>query len=128
MVHHNSRLKIPARALRTNMTIAERRIWAHIRCKQLQKIQFYRQRAIQSFIVDFYAPSVKLVLEIDGSQHLAQEHVERDRYRDKLLNNLGILVLRFDNHQVLSNINGVLELIYEVISIYKMKGKHINLG
>jgi very-short-patch-repair endonuclease len=62
-------LKLKARNLRANMTDAEQKLWYYLRRKQISNIQFYRQRPINNYIVDFYAPTIKLVIEIDGSQH-----------------------------------------------------------
>ncbi len=59
-------IKPLARELRKNMTEAERHLWARIRGKQLNNIQFYRQKNIGNFIVDFYCPAAKLILEVDG--------------------------------------------------------------
>ena len=65
----NNKLKSLARRLRTNMTDAERHLWAGIRRKQLGGAQFYRQKNIGNYIVDFYCPSARLIVELDGGQH-----------------------------------------------------------
>ncbi len=124
MVCNNSKLKSRARALRSNMTEAEKLIWSRIRGKQIGNVQFYRQRPIATFIADFYAPSVKLVLEIDGAQHLEKEHFAQDKFRDTYLNSLAIVVLRFDNIQVIHQLNGVIETIFGVIQDFKKDGCH----
>jgi len=124
MVYYNGKLKCNSRLLRYNMTDAEKLIWSRIRCKQICKTQFYRQRPISSFIVDFYAPIAKLVLEIDGAQHLEEIHLRQDKYRDEYLNGLGILVLRFYNNQVMSQLNSVLEAIYIAIQNFKKHRCH----
>ena len=95
------------------MTDAEKLLWAKIRVKQIKGYQFYRQKPIGDYIVDFYCPKTKLVIEVDGSQHLSGEMTENDRIRDKYLNSLGLRVLRFNNIEVLANIEGVLESIIE---------------
>lgn len=79
-------------------------------------MQFYRQKPIANFIVDFYAHSVKLVIEIDGSQHYEDDHLQSDKERDSILNDLGLLVLRFDNREVLTQIDNVVESIYNTVS------------
>lgn len=81
-----------------------------------KNIQFYRQKPISNFIVDFYAPSAKLVIEIDGGQHFEEIHIQRDIKRDAHLKKLGLKVLRFDNLQVLQSINIVLDVIFNDIS------------
>jgi len=69
MERYNQTLKENSRALRTNMTDAEQMLWLHLRRKQIQGVQFYRQKPLLTFIVDFYCPAAKLVIELDGSQH-----------------------------------------------------------
>lgn len=69
MEHYNPKLKDNSRTLRTNMTDAEQVLWYRIRRKQIQNVQFYRQKPLLSFIVDFYCPAAKLIVELDGGQH-----------------------------------------------------------
>jgi len=104
-------IKEPARSLRTNMTDAEQALWRHVRRKQMHGTQFYRQKPLLSFVVDFYCPAAKLVIEIDGSQHCEDEHRATDQARDAALARLGLLVLRFDNRQVLLETDAVLGVI-----------------
>ena len=101
-----------ARDLRKNLTNAERRLWSRIRGKQLKKFQFYRQKNIGDYIVDFYCPAAKLIIEIDGGQHYSKENILKDEARDKFLNALGFRVLRFSNSDVFNNIEGVVKEIY----------------
>ena len=112
MLPYNKNLKIVARNLRKNMTDAERRLWSKIRRKQLKGYQFYRQKNIDNYIVDFYCPSAQLIVEIDGGQHYSEENIVKDEARDKCLNDLGFRVLRFSNSDVFKNIGGVVEEIY----------------
>ena len=77
--------------------------------------QFYRQRTIGNYIVDFYCPKARLVIEIDGGQHYFVVGVEADRLRDIYITNLGLRVLRFTNMDVLQNIEGALEHIYDFL-------------
>ncbi len=115
MLYYQSKNKKNARFLRSNQTDAEQLLWSRIRCKQIKSIQFYRQKPIRNFIVDFYAPAAKLVIEIDGSQHFEDIHQARDRQRDDILQRLHLTVLRFDNLQVLQSIENVLEVIFNAI-------------
>ncbi len=115
MLEYNKNLKLKARHLRSNMTDSEQLIWSRLRRKQVLGIQFYRQKPIGNYIVDFYAPAAKLVVEIDGSQHLEVEIREKDLQRTRYLENEGLRVLRFDNLQVLSEIDGVVEEIFGVV-------------
>ena len=85
--------------------------------KQINSCQFYRQRIIGDYIVDFYCPRAKLVIEVDGGQHYSDDMAEVDRKRDDYLKNLGLKVLRFSNTEVLNNIEGVVESILENMGI-----------
>jgi len=113
MLPFNKNLKNLARALRKKLTDAERNLWAKIRVKQLKNKQFYRQKNIGNYIVDFYCPAAKMIIELDGGQHYSDEGKKRDEIRDNYLKHLGFRVLRFSDREVLKNIEGVLERIYE---------------
>ena len=115
MQPYNKNLKQASRDLRNNMTDAEQLLWQRLRRKQILGLQFYRQKPILNFIVDFYCPSVSLVIECDGGQHYTAEGLEADRVRDEALAELGLTVLRFDNRQVLTEIDAVVEKIYCVV-------------
>jgi very-short-patch-repair endonuclease len=116
MLKYNPNLKSRARPLRQNLTDSERALWRRLRGKQLASVQFYRQKPIGNFIVDFYAPKVKLVIEIDGSQHMEPHHAEKDRQRDKYLRSLGLMVLRFNSRQILKETEATMECIYRTIA------------
>jgi very-short-patch-repair endonuclease len=113
MLPFNKRLKKVARELRKNMTDAERLLWSKVRRKQLKGYQFYRQKNIGNYIVDFYCPSGKLVIEIDGGQHYSEVGKRTDETRDKYLSRLGFTVLRFSDREIFENIQGALKRIYE---------------
>ena len=115
MLKYNPRLKNIARNLRKNMTDSERILWSRLRGKQLMGIQFYRQKPIGDYIVDFYAPKAKLVIEVDGSQHKESRHLEKDKHRDDFLSDAGLRVLRFNSNEVLKNIDAVLEVVYRTV-------------
>ena len=95
------------------MTDAERHLWLGLRRKQVEGVQFYRQRPIASYVVDFYAPAASLVVEIDGSQHAEMQAYDEQRAAD--LGSRGLRVLRFDNRQVLLETPAVLEEIWRVV-------------
>jgi very-short-patch-repair endonuclease len=109
---YNKNLKNLAGNLRKNMTDAERRLWSKVRRKQLKGYQFYRQKNIGDYIVDFYCPAAKLIVEVDGGQHYSEEKILKDRTRDMFLNDLGFSVLRYSNSDVFKNIEGVVTDIY----------------
>lgn len=115
MKPYNKNLKQTSRDLRNNMTEAEKLLWSKLRNKQILGVQFYRQKPILNFIVDFYCPSANLVIECDGSQHYTNEGLEADRVRDEALAQLGLRVLRFDNGQVFRELDGVVQVIYQFI-------------
>ena len=94
------------------MTDAEQKLWSHIRGKQIHGVQFNRQKPISNYIVDFYCARARMVLELDGGQHFEAAHEEKDKTRDKVLSKLGLLVLRFNNYQVLMETDSVLESIH----------------
>ncbi len=113
MLPYNKRLKKYSRELRTNMTDAEKLLWSRIRRKQLKDCQFYRQKIIGNYIVDFYCPKSDLIIELDGGQHYSDEGMREDKIRDNYLKNLGLTVLRFSDRDVFKNLQGVLEAIWE---------------
>ncbi len=117
MLQYNPHLKKAARKLRSETTDSEQRLWSRVRGKQLQGVQFYRQKPIGGYIVDFYAPKTKLVVEVDGSQHLDIHNLQQDAERDEYLAAQELKVLRFNNLQVFQELDGVVEVIYqEVVS------------
>jgi len=97
-----------AQYLRNNMTKAEIIVWQHIRKKQLGA-QFRRQVPIGAYIVDFFCLSIGLVIEIDGGQHYDTEITKKDKVRSDELKKHGLSVIRFNNHEVFTNIEGVIE-------------------
>ena len=98
------------------MTDAERFLWFRLRRKQLNGVCFYRQRIIGEYVVDFYCPTEALVIELDGGQHFLDEGKEKDEMRDSFFKSRGLRVLRFDNHQVLKNIEATLEKVLKTIT------------
>ena len=100
-----------ARELRGNMTIAELKLWAEIKGKQLEGVKFRRQHPIPPFIVDFYAPQLKLVVEVDGDTH--DEKREYDTRRTNFLKRKGYSVLRFTNEEIHQDLEGVLDILRE---------------
>lgn len=111
MLPYGRQLKQNARELRSHMTDAEQKLWYRLRRKQINGWQFYRQKPLGNYIVDFYSPVAKLVVELDGSQHFEPEHLASDQKRDAYLAGLGLRVLRFDNRQVLLEMDAVLGVI-----------------
>jgi len=115
LLQYNKNLKRSARSLRHNATDCERMLWRGLRGKQLAGLQFYRQKPIANFIVDFYCPAAKLVIEVDGGQHFLASELERDRNRDRHLEAAGLRVLRISNLDVTQNASAVFEMIHNVL-------------
>lgn len=102
-----------ARDLRNRATDAERTLWQHLRRRQLGGIKFRRQYPIAGHIADFAAPAIRLVIELDGGQHLDQQAYDIDRSRRMACN--GYRVLRFWNDDVLLRIDAVLAEILRAV-------------
>lgn len=97
------------------MTEAESLLWSKIRRKQLKGYQFYRQKPIKNFIVDFYCPKANLVIELDGGQHYNDAMKIKDEQRDKILKSMGLKVLRFSDREVFENKEEVMEKIWKYL-------------
>ena len=102
-----------AKKLRINSTDTEKYLWKYLRGKQLTGFKFRRQHLIGKYIVDFVNLERKIIIELDGGQHLENK---KDELRDKWLKERGYDVLRFWDNEVLTNVEGVLEVIKEKIS------------
>jgi very-short-patch-repair endonuclease len=98
-----------ARRLRQNLTPAEQVLWQALRNRQLRGLRFRCQQAVETFIVNFYCPEHRLVIEVDGEIHDTQQ--DYDAARTEKLSQQGYRVIRFSNQQVLTDLNGVLETI-----------------
>ncbi len=112
MLPYDAEHKLRARELRKNMTDAEQVLWKRLRCKQILGVPFYRQKPLSHYIVDFYCPAAMLVIELDGSQHYTPDALQYDVVRTQTLETMGLRVLRFDNRQVLQELESVLEVIH----------------
>ena len=115
MVPYNRRLKTKARSLRTNPTDAELHLWYRLRRKQILGVQFYREKPVGNYIADFFAPAAKLVVELDGAQHLELGQAKYDAQRTRYLEQQGLKVLRFDDRQALLQTESVLEAIFQAV-------------
>ena len=113
----HEQLVVSARQMRSAPTLAETQLWKHLRNKQLDGFKFRRQHIIHTFIVDFYCPAAKLVIEIDGEVHRQQG--EYDHERNMFLESRGYRVLRFPNHQVLEDIESVLATIHTHLKAFR---------
>jgi len=98
---YNPKLRVRAREMRNSSTKGEIKFWCELLRKGQSGYQFYRQKIINNYIVDFYCAKLKLVIEIDGSSH--DEKAEYDKHRDEALNSLGLRVIHYNDLSVLSN-------------------------
>ena len=111
---YNKNLIPHARALRKNMTPQERRLWFGFLKDGPAK--FLRQKTMGQYIVDFYCPSAKLAIELDGSQHYEPENMEYDNRRTAYLQQYGIRVIRIPNNEIDNNFSGVCDYITDLLT------------
>ncbi len=112
----NNTTKANAKDLRQNMTIAEKRLWQRLRANQLG-VKFRRQVPIGSYVVDFFTFTGNLAIELDGSQHYEQDAIEYDNIRTDYLKSLDITVIRYNNLDVMKNLDGVVENILRYLPV-----------
>ena len=112
-VKKNNQLLPRARELRREMTPQERKLWYLF--LRTYPVKIYKQRIIESFIVDFYCASAKLVIEVDGSQHYTESGMQYDQERSQILAGYGLQVLRFTNREVDTQFSRVCDTIHRVI-------------
>ena len=106
-------MKKLARNLRRKQTDAELKLWQAVRGGQIKNLKFRRQHSIGPFIVDFICPEKKLIIELDGGQHI--ERFLQDRKRTLFFERQGFQVLRFWNHQIFNEFESVLDKIYQIL-------------
>ena len=116
MQPYDRNLKSASRRLRSTMTDGEQRLWLRLRRRQLLGVRFYRQKPLLSYIADFYAPAARLIVEVDGGQHFLHATIAADHRRTAVLEGLGLRVMRFDNRQVLLELDAVMEEIWRVVA------------
>ncbi len=103
-----------AKELRRNPTPAEIKLKARLRAHRMADVHFRPQHAIGNYIVDFCAPRRKLIIELDGSQHLEQQ--DYDAERTEFLKSKGYKVLRFWNNDVMNDMDSVLNVIWDTLN------------
>jgi very-short-patch-repair endonuclease len=96
-----------ARQLRADATIFERKLWAHLRGAQVNGFAFRRQHPVGSYVLDFYCAAAKLAIELDGDQHGTPAGLAYDAARTRFLKQKRIRVMRFGNHELIENLDGV---------------------
>ena len=115
MIPYNKKLVSNAKTLRKNMTPEEKHLWYDF-LKRLT-LNVRRQHNIENYIVDFYIAKKKIVIEVDGAQHLLPEHQEADEKRDAYLASWGIYVLRYSNDSIRNKFNVVAEDILKKLGL-----------
>lgn len=111
MIHNRPALKSRRKELRNNSTSAEKLLWSMLQHSNVGGYKFRRQHSVGAYVLDFYCPSEKRAIELDGASHFNDEAPEYDRRRTAYLNALNIKVLRFLNTDVYGNLNAVCEEI-----------------
>ena len=104
-----------AKAMRSEPTPAEARLWYHLRARRFQDTKFIRQKPTTGAIVDFIARSRKLIIEVDGDSHGSDEAIARDALRTMRLEQQGYHVIRFTNAEVMGNVEAVLTAIGDAL-------------
>ena len=117
MLYNRPVLKNRRKELRNGATPAEIKLWSMLKHSNLGGYKFRRQQSVGSYILDFYCPSERLAIELDGDSHFTADAVEYDRVRTDYLNALNITVLRFLNTDVYDNLNTVCERILEELNV-----------
>lgn len=114
-------LKDKRRSLRNNSTFFEATLWNMLKAKQVNGLKFRRQHSIGRYILDFYCPSIKLGIELDGNEHYTPAGLENDENRTAFLNDNGISIMRFENIVVLNNPNYIVECILKYEKSFREK-------
>jgi very-short-patch-repair endonuclease len=114
-IPYNPKLKERAKMLRKNMTQAEKIFWNKIlKTKVNFPFRFLRQRPIDNYIVDFYCPALKLIIEIDGGIH--EQQGEYDEERTNILEAYGLTVIRYKNNDIINNTEMIKEHLSQILS------------
>lgn len=116
MFKRNAKLTRRAHSLRKDATKEEKHLWYDFLSQY--PVRFRRQMVLQNFIADFYCPSLKIVIELDGSQHYEKTAIEYDNYRTKMLESAGCHVFRYSNQDVNENFEGVCMDIHQRVQQY----------
>lgn len=97
------------------MPDAEIIMWSHLKNKQLNGLKFRRQYGVGRYIVDFYCPKMRLIIEIDGDSHFTDEAEQYDKQREEYMQSLGLSILRFTNRDVREKLPEVLEIVLRAV-------------
>ena len=112
---NRSNLKSRRKALRRNQTPAEKLLWEKLKNHQFYGYKFFRQYSVGPFILDFYCPKMKVGIELDGGHHALRENEVYDIERSQFLESKSVFIVRFWNHEVIQNLDGVLLKLKEIL-------------
>jgi very-short-patch-repair endonuclease len=118
-IFNKHEMKERRQELRREMTEPERLLWTRIRNRQIYGCKFRRQFSICAYVVDFYSPEIKLVVEIDGPSHDSADAIDYDKNRQEEIESLGIRIVKFTNKDVLSNLDMVINQLSETVKNQK---------
>lgn len=104
------------RKLRNSIPQAETILWFHLRNRQIKNYKFRRQYSVGKYVLDFYCPTTKLAIEVDGDTHYQEKGRAYDRERQKYIEQFGIHFLRFTNREIYKELTSVLEKIFSALS------------
>ena len=110
-IHNKKYLEPYRKELRKNLTSAEAFLWKQLQQRKLDGKKFRRQHSIENYIIDFYCPEERLIIELDGQVHFNPTAQENDEKRTERLEELGFKVIRFENKMVFDNLQSVLQEI-----------------
>lgn len=123
IIPYNPILKKRAQDLRNNSTKSEIKLWMYLKGTQMCGYDFHRQKPLDNFIVDFFCNELMLAIELDGYSHMLDETVEKDKIKEQRMRELGVTIIRFDDDEVMFDINNVLRVIEGWIKEFELKRK-----
>ena len=116
---YNPKLKELAKILRNNSTKSEIKLWQYLKGKQMMGYDFHRQKPIDNYILDFFCTNLFLGIELDGYSHTLDETYEKDLQKEEKLKEFGISIIRFDDSEVMDDIDNVIRVIENYIREYE---------
>jgi very-short-patch-repair endonuclease len=126
-IYNKTNNKEKRRELRKNQTPEELIFWAHVKNRKFHGYKFRRQYSIGNYVVDFYCPELKLVVEIDGGQHYEENRIEHDKFRTKFFNDAGMKVRRYTNLDIKNNLESALDDLLDFCNNNKIPGGRVQI-
>jgi len=115
LIYNQPQYKKRRQELRHRSSSAEARLWWYLQNRRFYGFKFRRQQGIGHYVVDFYCPKLRLVIEVDGDSHFEPDNIVKDKQRQQWIEGLGIRVVRFTNDEVLEDTYGVLLNLKKVL-------------